>query len=1117
MKPNPVVLAMLIRKRLSWRAFARFGLISVVFLAVFLLLDVLAANFQELRGIVAWYPPVGVVYTLLLVFGTIYTPTVALAFFLSTLYVYRMPQPAVLILVWACCIASVYGAVGAFLRKRIRMNWRLGSLQDTAWFVMTVVVISAFLAIYSVLESALSSDMPRGEIGLEIFHWWIGETVGVLTVTPFLLMFVMPGVKQFLDGPVGGRSVRWGLPQPRWSNWVDAGVICLVLYWVFGVKELDQYRPAYLLILPLIWIALIKGFKGAAAGVFTLNLGIVLAQWLSPYEPARLDELQLLMIINCVVGLLLGAVVSERKKAEAELKESELMYRSLIENSSDMIFCVDELGQFKFTNGIFALSFGKSPDFFIGRTFWDVYPKEHADSRFDSTRGVFESGKGISLELTAPMQGKNLFFLTRINPIKDETGRVILALAHETDITERKLAEAEILLYRDHLEELVGERTSELKMAKEEAELASRAKGDFMAVMSHEIRTPMNGILGMTHLLQQTNMTDKQRNYLAKLQVSGLSLMGIINDILDFSKFESGKLKLDLMSFDLDEELNKLAGNLSYRVWEKQIELVFMIDPGIPRRLKGDATRLGQVLLNLLGNAVKFTEAGEVVLAMKLLEVTAEQVSVQFSVRDSGIGMSAETLGHLFEPFTQADSSTSRKYGGTGLGLTISQQLVSLMGGQIEVESKPGVGSDFHFVIAFGRNAEDDADALLMDAKSILVIDGHPAALAALEAVLVSYGCRVRGVSSIESAAEILELMSGGGSFDVVLLDWGLVRGVKETGRKNVFGLEFGKIPVILMISSEEFIQMKENPAAVGTLIKPFTNSQLVECIQRARGKPGTAGVNDGPALVPEETLAKLSGRRVLVVEDNEINQIVAREMLMSMGVQVSTAASGEKAIEMVPNGNYEAVLMDIHMPGIDGYQATAQIRMDPRFSAGQLPIIAMTANVMGGERRRALDAGLNDFISKPVDVVRLAEMLVRWMPEGAGKPVAPLRAENQEVGAFSRWQDIFNVEAALGRLDDNHKLLVKLLRMFKDEHAHDIQKIELALGHTDQEVAHRLAHSLKGVAATIGAEQLALAAKGLEQAIRNGESLSYGKCLDEVEAAMNVTMAAIEELVEVL
>jgi signal transduction histidine kinase/CheY-like chemotaxis protein len=688
-----------------------------------------------------------------------------------------------------------------------------------------------------------------------------------------------------------------------------------------------------------------------------------------------------------------------------------------------------------------------------------------------------------------------------------------------SDITDRKRAESELQQHRDHLEDLVRDRTVELELAKEQAESANRAKSDFMAVMSHEIRTPMNGVLGMTHLLQQTALTDKQRNYLAKLQLSGLSLLGIINEILDFSKIEAGKLQLEITPFDLDDVLAILSSNVAHRAWEKRLELVFDTAPEIPRLLLGDPSRLGQVLLNLLGNAIKFTAAGEVTLKIALREQTADRTTLEFSVRDTGIGMTAETLSHLFEAFTQADSSTSRKYGGSGLGLTISQRLVQMMGAEISVETQSGMGSVFTFAVAFGRQTIPLAATQEMGLRRVLVVDDNPTAFGALQRVLEFHNYQVTVVNSagiaLEKLAETLP------PFDLIFMDYTLSGNSNglQTIRRLKEDVRLAHIPAILTISAEEFVRLEENAGLDGCLIKPFTHSQLLATLLQATGQKNPQLTLPGTRPLSADKLNHLRGGRILLVEDNEINQAVALDMLQNMGLRVSLADNGEKALEMVAGEQFDAVLMDIQMPGMDGYQATAHIRRDPRFSAARLPIIAMTAHALESDRRKSLESGLNDYVSKPVDVTNLANVLLRWVhPEPANPDLTadgslPAPASQSDPSDLPASLDSIDMSAALARLGNNIFLYRKLLLLFHADHSGDVQAIRAALQAEDLDLAQRLAHSLKGLAGTLGADDLRAASKELEMAIAVGNAPIYEDLLVHLEQKLALVITSIARL----
>jgi CheY-like chemotaxis protein/anti-sigma regulatory factor (Ser/Thr protein kinase) len=570
--------------------------------------------------------------------------------------------------------------------------------------------------------------------------------------------------------------------------------------------------------------------------------------------------------------------------------------------------------------------------------------------------------------------------------------------------------------------------------------------------------------------------------------------------------------------------------------------------------LLGDPTRLGQVLLNLLGNAIKFTEAGEVAIQILLCEQAAEQVKLEFSVHDTGIGMNDETLAHLFEPFTQADNSTSRNYGGSGLGLTISQRLVQMMGAEISVESQPGKGSVFTFALAFGyrgaEQVETQAALLELGLQQVLLVDDNPAALAALQSALEFHSCQVTVVHSAEAALERLakparfaDLLGNSqieAPIDLVFMDYtlpGNLNGLQVIQRLKD-DAQLTHIPAILTISAEEFVRLEETVQLDGYLIKPFTNSQLLETMQQVRGQKNPQLTLPGTRPVSPDILKNLRGGHILLVEDNEINQDVAMEMLQNMGLRVSLASNGKAALERVASEHFDAVLMDIQMPGMDGYQVTARIRQDPRYSAAQLPIIAMTAHALESDRRKSLEAGLSDYISKPVDVTNLANVLLRWVhPEPAQAesvaatiiqasddahalpevedhpeylPQDPVGSKRDELPAAL---DSLDMVGALARLGDNKVLYRRMLLMFHAEHEQDVQAIRSALESNDLELARRLAHTLKGLAGSVGADELGAVAKQLESAIAQVNEPVYEDLLAQVEEKLAVVMVAVARL----
>ena len=685
-----------------------------------------------------------------------------------------------------------------------------------------------------------------------------------------------------------------------------------------------------------------------------------------------------------------------------------------------------------------------------------------------------------------------------------------------SDITERKHAEVELQQHRDHIEELVQERTAELNIAKEQAESANRAKSDFLAVMSHEIRTPLNGVLGLTQLLLQTELTAQQRTYMANLQHSGESLLSIITDILDFSKIESGKLELETTPFDLDDVLRNLSGMVAFRAQEKGLDLVFNTGTDIPRQLLGDPARLGQVLLNLVGNAIKFTDSGQVILTVSLLEQNPQQALLEFSVIDTGIGLTQEQISQLFQSFTQADTSTTRKYGGTGLGLAISQRLVRIMGGEINVQAEPGKGSIFSFVLKMGCQTEQADSSYFEQARKlghlqVLVVNDNPDSLASLRAALSSFNFQVTGVQSVETGLEmLLQPPAPGLIFDLVIMDRGLSGGI--TGEKAIHlfrqNPRLKLLPAILLVNTGEKVQLANNAGLDGILVKPFTRSQLFDCIMQLFGRKGASGPRRVVSLVARENLDELRGRQILVVEDNTINQLVAEDTLKSMGVRVSIASNGEQAFQMILAQHFDAVLMDIQMPGLDGYQTTLKIRSDARFSFEKLPVIAMTAHALSDDRGKALASGLNDYVTKPVDVLQLANTLVRWLSPRAALTEIDPRADLPAAPA-----SVLDTVSALNRLGNKNDLYLRLLAEFQKGYSGSVPAIRAALLTEDLELAGRLAHSLKGVAGTIGADELRESARQLETAIAASNAPIFEALLARLEQKLVLVIASIANM----
>ncbi len=550
------------------------------------------------------------------------------------------------------------------------------------------------------------------------------------------------------------------------------------------------------------------------------------------------------------------------------------------------------------------------------------------------------------------------------------------------------------------------QKLKEAEEAKTQAEAASQIKDEFLANMSHEIRTPMNAIIGLSHLCLQTAMSGKQQDYLKKINGSAKSLLGILNDILDVSKIEAGKMEIERITFDLEEVMGNLATIVGNRAQEKNLEFLMQTDPDVPPLLIGDPLRLSQVLINLAGNAVKFTQRGEVMVRVELARETSDQVILRFTVKDTGIGMSQKEIDKLFRPFTQADTSITRKFGGTGLGLTISKRLVEMMGGRIWVESTPGVGSNFIFIARF-QKAEKRLNyslSALNDLRGlrVLAVDHSENGLQILKGYLESFTLDVTIAGNSQDALNLVRRANKERKpFGLVIIDCKMpeMDGM-ELARKlqEITFLSFR--PKVLLITSsgqDEMLLQVDNQAVDGILAKPFQQSKFLDAVTRVSGR---SVLSSGKFKIISEQLnpeliSQIRGARLLLVEDNEINRQVAQELLEGFGLDVTTAENGEEAISLLNEAQFDGVLMDMQMPVMDGVTATREIRKNPLFS--KLPIIALTANVMVSEQKEFLDAGITDYVGKPIDPDRLVATLAKWVRPSRTTPTRT--AQSTPVG----------------------------------------------------------------------------------------------------------------------
>ncbi|MBI2768731.1 MAG: response regulator [Burkholderiales bacterium] len=766
--------------------------------------------------------------------------------------------------------------------------------------------------------------------------------------------------------------------------------------------------------------------------------------------------------------------VTEQKAARRENRRQQALMESLINSIPDTILYKDVQGRALGCNEAYLAMGGMQLAQVLGHTVEEVFSPERARVIRQRDALVIETlQKQAAEEWLTNADGGQVLIDTVRSPLRDGTGKLLGVLAIGRNITERKKAEEEV------------------RRAKEMAEEATRMKSDFLANMSHEIRTPMNAIIGMSHLALKTDLTQRQRDYIGKVQSSGQHLLGIINDILDFSKVEAGKMTIEQADFELEKMLGSVAGLLDDKTSSKGLELVFDVSPEVPQRLVGDSLRVGQILINYANNAVKYTDSGEIVVAVRVQERGEREVLLRFSVTDTGIGLTEEQVGRLFQSFQQADSSTTRKYGGTGLGLAISKKLAGLMGGEVGVQSTFGRGSTFWFTVragistSLGRQHLPQPD---LRNRRALVVDDCATARAVLGEMLRGMTFSVIEAASGEAALqEVQQAAARGTPFDIMYLDWRMpgMDGI-ETARR-LDALRLGNAPMVVMATAHGREEVLRDAVGVGigdVLIKPISASVLFDTTMEVLG--GRTGGQRQPAAAAAaeatDALAAVRGARVLLVEDNDINQRVASEILEDAGFVVDIAENGQVSLEMLQRAAYDIVLMDMQMPVMDGVTATLEIRK-LRHLAG-LPVVAMTANAMQRDRQRCLDAGMNDFLVKPIDPDALFAMLLKWIKpqrDGTAGIAAALPAAPVQAPAACG----LDVALGLSRMMGKKPLYRAMLRRFADGQAGGGEAIRDALQSGDWALAERLAHTTKGVAGNIGATGLPECAAELETALR--------------------------------
>jgi two-component system, sensor histidine kinase and response regulator len=971
-------------------------------------------------------------------------------------------------------------------------------LNETLIFIAPLIADQALVGEYAVISQLLRNQVQKGEI--ESFQWTDKDGKKlvaqdkpdtVLAPSWFTSVAAIDRAEESIEVTAGG--VGYGR--------LHAAMTTTKAYnrlWQQFVKQLQIVAVTLFLMLQFIWL-IFRGNLGTlrmlAEGANRFSQG----DYAVRIEPEGSPEVSSAAEAFNNMANNIESLIASLGESEAKNK----LLATIVEQSSEAIWTKDLAGTITSWNSGAAAMFGYPPAEAIGRA---LNIGESTPEEEEARRQRLIAGEKFSYDTKAMTRSRTaLDIQVAVAPLLDDTNQCIGSIAVARDVTQHKRSE------------------EALRLAREAAEAANHAKSSFLARMSHEIRTPMNGVLGMTELLLETGLSSTQRKYAETVQRSGQNLLGIINDILDFSKIEAGKLELENVDMDLRRTLEDVVDLLAERAHSKGLELACSIPSGLGTQVRGDPLRLGQILTNLVGNAIKFTRQGAVVIRVASIEETRKSVTMRFEVSDTGVGISPEAQSRIFDEFSQADGSTTRKHGGSGLGLAISKQLVEMMGGNIHVESALGAGSTFWFTSTFEKQEEQPQEDVatapmgMLTGVRALVLESSAANRGILQSQMSNWGMSNRVASSPDQAVDLLsQAAARGAPYDIAIIDLGLPgMDALELARTIRARPEIAKVRLVMLTRRQVDIKNARDAGIDACLSKPVRQTMLYECLVNVMaGQQQEAAA--APAVSQPANIAPDGVRgNILLVEDNLINQQVALGILQIQGYSVTVVNNGREALDAHAQGAFDLILMDCHMPEMDGFEATREIRArESAASTKRMPIVALTANAMAQDREACLKAGMDDHLSKPFSMATLQDMLDRWVPRKAPAPAsaAPAPAKTAEVIDRKVLDELSKV-----RTNGKPELLARVINLYLTESPKLMQKLKQAAGAANASDIAASAHSLKSSSANVGAKALSRYCADLEASARRADTDEARKILTKVENEHGSVQNALAEEVELL